>query len=76
MSCKASHDRSLGVRCAECLKDIQRFLRQDDSESRQAFFALGQFNLAKNMLMPLITTYPNDTDLVYNARESQCLARQ
>ena len=49
--------------------DIQRFLRQDDTESRQAFFALGKFGLAKKALMPLITTYPNDTDLVYNARE-------
>jgi hypothetical protein len=38
-------------------------------ESRQAFFALGKFGLAKKALMPLITTYPNDTELVYNARK-------
>lgn len=54
---------------AECLKDLQRFLRNDDSQAREAFFALGEFDIARKHLVPLITTYPDDQALVYNARE-------
>ena len=53
--------------CAACLKDLQRFLRKDDPDTRAAFFKLGQFNVAKSDLVPIIVTYAHDTDLVYNA---------
>ncbi|KAK9842310.1 hypothetical protein WJX81_005935 [Elliptochloris bilobata] len=51
----------------DCLKDLQRFLRRDDVVRREAFFALGQYGVAKSDLVSLITTYPEDTELVYNA---------
>lgn len=54
---------------AACLKDIQRFLRNDDAQSRETFFTLGEFDVAKHHLMPLITTYPDDVEVVFNARE-------
>jgi hypothetical protein len=44
-------------------------LRGDDEEERPAFFAISQFNLARSDLVPLITTYPDDHEVVYNARE-------
>lgn len=55
---------------ADCLKDLQRFLRQDDQYKRDCFFTLGNYQTARHELVPLITTYAADTDLVYNARES------
>ena len=36
---------------------------------RPAFFALGGFNIAKTDLVPLIVSYPDDADVVYNACE-------
>ncbi|CAD7696779.1 unnamed protein product [Ostreobium quekettii] len=56
-----------GPDCVDCLKDLQRFLRRDDPDSRDVFFFLGQMDLPRNDLVPLITTYPNDSDIVYNA---------
>ena len=52
---------------AECLKDLQRFLREDDIKTRDAFFTLGRYKTARTDLVPLITTYAGDTDTVYNA---------
>lgn len=54
---------------AACLKDLQRFLRNDDPKTREALQILGQYNIAKTDLVPLIVTYPQDTDVVYNACE-------
>lgn len=51
-----------------CLKDLQRCLRRDDPDTRDVFFKLGEFATAKSDLVPMIVTYPDDTDLVYNAR--------
>jgi hypothetical protein len=51
------------------LKDLQRFLRKDDPDMRPVFFKLGGFHLAANDLVPLVVTYPNEHDVVYNARE-------
>ena len=51
----------------DCLKDLQRFLRQDDPVRREAFFALGKYGVVKSDLVSLIVTYPEDTELVYNA---------
>jgi timeless len=49
------------------LKDLQRFLRRDSPETRDAFMLLGRYNLAKTDLVPLLITYPNDEELLYNA---------
>lgn len=72
MQCTCAHDcLSLDVAAgsAACLKDIQRFLRNDDAQSRETFFTLGEFDVAKQHLMPLITTYPDNVEVVFNARE-------
>ncbi len=37
--------------------------------ARDAFHAIGSYHLTKRDLLPLITTYPDDVDLVFNARE-------
>lgn len=57
------------------MKDLQRLLRQDESETREAFQVLGQYNIAKSDLVPIIVTYPKDTDIVYNSRKpgSSCV---
>jgi hypothetical protein len=54
-----------------CLKDLQRFLRRDDPENRDAFFKLGELTLAASHLVPLLVTYPGDEDLALNAREAR-----
>jgi hypothetical protein len=54
---------------ADCLKDLQRFLRKDDPDTRPVFFKLGGFHLAANDLVPLVVTYPTEHEVVYNARE-------
>ena len=54
---------------AGCLRDLQRFFRHDDPEARPAFFAVSKYNFARSDLVPLIVTYPEDYDIVYNARE-------
>lgn len=59
---------------ADCLKDLQRFLREDDPKTREAFFTLGRYKSVRTDLVPLITTYAADTDIVYNARVLPCLA--
>lgn len=53
-----------------CLKDLQRFLRRDKPDTRQAYRLLGPYNLVKTNLVPLINTYPNDQELLYNACET------
>ena len=59
---------------ADCLKDLQRFLREDDPRTRDAFFTIGQYKTARTDLVPLITTYAGDTDIVYNARAARFTA--
>ncbi|KAL0032107.1 hypothetical protein WJX77_005423 [Trebouxia sp. C0004] len=53
--------------CLPCLKDLQRLLRQDESETKEAFQILGVYNIAASDLIPIIVTYPKETDIVYNA---------
>eukprot|EP00884_Botryococcus_braunii_P014003 jgi/Botrbrau1/22603/Bobra.176_1s0033.1 len=53
--------------CIDCLKDLQRFLRQDDPLNREAFMHLGKQNIVKSDLIPLILGYVDDLDIVYNA---------
>lgn len=43
-------------------------LRQDGPGTRDCFRLLASNQVAKTDLVPLIRTYSNDTDLVYNAR--------
>lgn len=54
---------------AACLRELQRMLRGDDPRERPIFFAAGKLNLARTDLVPLIVTYPDDYDVVFNARE-------
>ena len=73
----------LTLRHADCLKDLQRILHKDDAVQRPAFLMLGDFNLAKTDLVPLMVTHPEDLEVVYNSRTScyrqasyqQCFAR-
>ena len=65
----ATHDQWFCL--AACLKDLQRLLRQDESETREAFQVLSQYNIAKSDLVPIIVTYPKETDIVYNACKLQ-----
>jgi len=58
--------------CAECLKDLQRFLRQDDAEKRPAFFALSSTNISKTDLVPLLMAYPDNKDVVFNSGAFWC----
>lgn len=43
---------------AACLRDLQRFLRDDEPEGRPAFFAASRYGFARSDLVPLIVTYP------------------
>lgn len=54
--------------CVACLKDLQGFFRFDDQVERPAFFAVSKYNFAKTDLVPLLVTYPEDYDVVYNTR--------
>lgn len=58
---------------AGCLHDLQRFFRYDDPEERPSFFAVSKYNFARSDLVPLIITYPDDYDVVYNAREQHAV---
>jgi hypothetical protein len=52
--------------CVACLKDLQGFFRHDDPVERHAFFAIHKYNFAKTDLVPLLLTYPDDYDVIYN----------
>lgn len=41
----------------------------DDTGDRPAFFAISQYNFARSDLVPLIVTYPEEYEIVYNARK-------
>ena len=49
-----------------CLKDLQGLFRHDDPEHRHAFFAIHKYNFARTDLVPLLVTYPDDYEVVYN----------
>ncbi|KAK9864053.1 hypothetical protein WJX84_001846 [Apatococcus fuscideae] len=66
----SSSDSTAYVRsndCQDCLQDLQRFLRDDDLDTREAFFAINQSNICRTDLCPLIEAYSEDTRLVYSA---------
>jgi timeless len=53
--------------CIPCLKDLQGFFKYDHTEERPAFFAVAKYNFARTDIVPLLVTYPDDYELVYNA---------
>lgn len=53
--------------CLNCLKDLTRFLRRDDPDTRDVFFELCKKQIPTAHLVPILTTYPDDTQLVFNA---------
>ncbi|GMH33973.1 hypothetical protein BSKO_01807 [Bryopsis sp. KO-2023] len=53
--------------CIECLKDLQKILREDDPDFREAFFFLSELDVPRQDLVPLIITYSNEPEVVYNA---------
>ncbi|GAX82511.1 hypothetical protein CEUSTIGMA_g9938.t1 [Chlamydomonas eustigma] len=53
--------------CLGCLKDLQRFMRHDDPDTRPVFFKLANFQTARSDLVPLILTYPDEREIVFNA---------
>ena len=53
---------------AECLKDIDRFLRRDFDDDRQALLLLGKCEVVTNNLIPLLKAYPEDPEVVYLTR--------
>jgi Timeless protein len=55
---------------AECLKDVERFLRQDYEDNKQALLVLGRCGVVSQNLLPLLKTYPHDEEMVYHAREN------
>lgn len=51
------------------LKNLQRFLRRDDAESRDIFMQLGKWNTIRQDILPIIISYRDQFDLVLNAGE-------
>jgi timeless len=51
------------------LKNLQRFLRRDDPESRDIFMQLGKWNTIRQDILPIIISYRDQFDLVLNAGE-------
>lgn len=43
-------------------------LREDDTEERPVFLEAAKYNFARNDLVPLLTTYPDDQALVVQTR--------
>jgi hypothetical protein len=50
-----------------CLKDIQRQLRHDDRKNRDVFRLVAHLDIVRTDLVPMITTYVEDMEVVYNA---------
>ncbi|KAG9448346.1 hypothetical protein H6P81_014474 [Aristolochia fimbriata] len=53
--------------CLDNLKDIQRFLRRDDPETRDVFKQLCKWDTASRDLIPLMERYQTERNLVINA---------
>lgn len=51
---------------ADCLKDIDRFLRRDFEDTKQALLTMGKCNVVSQNLLPLLKTYPSDQDVLYH----------
>ena len=68
-ACLPPDNKVHSLPCAACLRDLQAIFRGDDAAERPAFFAVSKYNFARSDLVPLIVTYPEDYDVVFNARE-------
>ncbi|CAM6071738.1 unnamed protein product [Sphagnum tenellum] len=55
------------VDCLGNLKRLQRFLRQEDSTSRDVFMQLGKWNTIAQDILPIITHYRHHHEFVLNA---------
>ncbi|KAL5999069.1 hypothetical protein ACLOJK_010019 [Asimina triloba] len=53
--------------CLENLKDLQRFLRRDDPQTRDVFKQVCKWNTVSNDLIPIIEHYQNERNLVITA---------
>ncbi|KAH7442845.1 hypothetical protein KP509_02G004400 [Ceratopteris richardii] len=53
--------------CLENLKNLQRFLRRDHPTSRPVFKQLGKWNTVGRDLVPIISQYRDDPELIINA---------
>ncbi|XP_058100318.1 uncharacterized protein LOC131245111 isoform X3 [Magnolia sinica] len=53
--------------CLDNLKDLQRFLRRDDPQTRDVFKQVCKWNTVSQDLIPIIEQYQNDRNLVINA---------
>lgn len=53
--------------CLDNLKDLLRFLRRDDPESREVFKQVCAWNIVAKDLIPIIEHYQDEHNLVLNA---------
>ncbi|XP_077228993.1 timeless family protein isoform X2 [Tasmannia lanceolata] len=58
---------SKGEFCLDNLKDLQRFLRRDDPQTRDVFKQVCKWSTVSRHLIPIIESYQNDRDFVINA---------
>ncbi|CAI0449791.1 unnamed protein product, partial [Linum tenue] len=58
---------SKGEQCLENLKDLVRFLRRDDPQTREVFKQVCKWNIVAKDLIPMFQYCQDDRDLVLNA---------
>ncbi|MBA0835338.1 hypothetical protein Goarm_007621 [Gossypium armourianum] len=56
-----------GEHCLDALKDLLRFLRRDDPETREVFKQVCRWNIVSKDLIPIIEHCQHDRNLVLNA---------
>ncbi|XP_022736248.1 protein timeless homolog isoform X2 [Durio zibethinus] len=56
-----------GEHCLDALKDLLRFLRRDDPQTREVFKQVCRWNIASKNLIPIIEHWQHDRNLVLNA---------
>ncbi|EOY23387.1 Timeless family protein, putative isoform 1 [Theobroma cacao] len=56
-----------GEHCLDALKDLLRFLRRDNPETREVFKQVCRWNIVSKNLIPIIEHWQHDRNLVLNA---------
>eukprot|EP00967_Tisochrysis_lutea_P143734 scaffold267356_cov35-Tisochrysis_lutea.AAC.8 len=56
----------VGAECADCLRDMQRYLRRDDQHVLACHRALGAWRVLQMHLLPILRTCKNDPKLVFD----------
>lgn len=56
-----------GEYCLDNLKDLLRFLRRDDPETREVFKQVCKWNIVGKDILPIVQYHQNDTTLLLNA---------